>query len=141
MFLFTLAWLESWAGAFAAACSFAHEALDSATVADSETMTAVSLASAALVEAHAGRVEACRDRAEAAEQAARTTGYGIATIWSSAALGLLELARRCGRSASRLQSWTEFVEQHGVTEPIRAFFLPDATRRSLRSASLSGPSG
>ena len=58
MFLFTLAWLESWAGAFAAARSFAHEALDSATVADSETMTAVSLASAALVEAHAGRVEA-----------------------------------------------------------------------------------
>jgi DNA-binding CsgD family transcriptional regulator len=122
-----LSWLESWAGAFAAARSFADEALEAAALAESETMLALSLADAALVEAHAGRVEVCRDYADAARQAAQRTGYGIATIWSSAALGLLELSLGNPEAAHRaLEPWTEFVEQHGLTEPIRAFFLSDA---------------
>jgi DNA-binding CsgD family transcriptional regulator len=122
-----LAWLEAWAGAFAAARSLADEALEAAALAENETMTAMSLADAALVEAHAGRVEACSDLANAAEQAARGTGYGIATIWSSAALGLLGLSLGDAAAAHRaLEPLTQFVEQHGLTEPIRAFFLPDA---------------
>jgi DNA-binding CsgD family transcriptional regulator len=123
----TLAWLEAWAGAIATARGFADEALEAATVAESETMMALSLANAALVEAHAGRAEWCRDRADAAEQAARRTGYGIATIWSSAALGLLELSLGNAKAAyGALEPWMKFVEGHGLTEPIRAFFLSDA---------------
>jgi len=122
-----LSWLEAWAGAFGAARSFADEAIEASTLAESETMMALSLADAALVEAHAGGVEVCRDLAHAAEQAARSTGYGLATVWSSAALGLLELSLGDAAAAHRaLEPWTEFVEQHGLTEPIRAFFLPDA---------------
>jgi DNA-binding CsgD family transcriptional regulator len=122
----TLSWLESWAGAFAAARSFADEAIEAATLAESETMLALSLANAALVEAHAGRADACRDLADAAEQAARRTGYGIATIWSSDALGLLELSLGDAAAAYHaLKPWVEFVEQHGLSEPIRAFFLSD----------------
>jgi DNA-binding CsgD family transcriptional regulator len=123
----TLAWLEAWAGAFATAREFADEALEAATLAESETMMALSLADSALVEAHAGRAESCRDRANAAEEAARSTGYGIATIWSSAAVGLLELSLGNAELAHRaLEPWTAFVEQRGLTEPIRAFFVPDA---------------
>jgi DNA-binding CsgD family transcriptional regulator len=121
-----LSWLEAWAGAFEVARSFADEAIEAATLAESETMMALSLADGALVEAHAGRVEVCRDRAHAAEQAALRTGYGIASIWSSAALGLLELSFDNAEGAYRaLEPWIEFVEQHGLGEPIRAFFIAD----------------
>jgi DNA-binding CsgD family transcriptional regulator len=121
-----LSWLEAWAGAFEVARSFADEAIEAATLAESETMMALSLADGALVEAHAGRADVCRDRAHAAQQAALRTGYGIASIWSSAALGLLELSFDDAEAAYRaLEPWIEFVEQHGLGEPIRAFFIAD----------------
>jgi DNA-binding CsgD family transcriptional regulator len=122
-----LSWLECAAGAFSAARRLADEAREAATLAENETMTAMSLAFAALVEAHAGRVEVCRDLIDAALQTARRTGYGIASMWASAALSLLELSLGDAEAAHRaLEPWTEFVEEEGLAEPIRAFFLSDA---------------
>jgi DNA-binding CsgD family transcriptional regulator len=89
-------------------------------------MAAVSLAFAGLVEAHAGRVESTRERLEAAFRATERTGYGIAALWTSGALGFLELSLGNASAAHRaLDPMTQLVEAHGLEEPIRAFFVPD----------------
>jgi DNA-binding CsgD family transcriptional regulator len=123
----TMTWLECSAGDLPAARMLAEEALEAASLTESETMTATSLAFAALVDAHAGAVESCRERIEAALEASVRSGYGLATLWTSAALGNLELSLGDASAARRaFAPLTQFVEAHGLVEPIRAFFLPDA---------------
>ena len=126
LLLTTMVWLECSAGELATARSLAEEALEAAFLTESETMAAVSLAFAALVEAHAGRVERTRERLEAAFRATERTGYGIAALWTSGALGFLELSLGNASAARRaLDPLTQLVEAHGLEEPIRAFFVSD----------------
>jgi DNA-binding CsgD family transcriptional regulator len=122
-----MCWLESYAGDCEAAERLATEAIEVATLTESETLMAWSLAFAALGDAYAGRVDSCRARIGAAQRALEHAGYGLARMWVLAALGLLELSLANAQAAwNALEPLTEFVERSGVVEPIRAFFLPDA---------------
>jgi DNA-binding CsgD family transcriptional regulator len=124
--LATMTWLECLAGDLSAARSLVEEALEAASLTESETMTAVSLAFATLVEAYAGNVERCRERVAAALQASARCGYGLATLWTYGAVGFLELSLGDAAAADRaFAPLTEFVEAHGLVEPVRAFFVPD----------------
>ncbi len=122
-----MAWLECWAGDLAAATILAEEALESGLVTEGETVEAAALAFAALVDAHAGRIESCRTRVAAAGPVLDRIGYGLAAMFIPAALGLLELALGNARAAARVfEPLTRFVEANGLLEPVRHFYLPDA---------------
>jgi DNA-binding CsgD family transcriptional regulator len=122
----TMAWLECSAGELSTARSLVEEAYEAAVLTESETMAALSLAFAGLVEAHAGRVETSREWLEAAFRATERVGYGIAALWAWGALGFLELSLGNASAArSALEPLTQLVEAQGLVEPIRAFFVPD----------------
>jgi DNA-binding CsgD family transcriptional regulator len=125
--LFAMAWLECWAGDLEQANRLAEEAIETTRLTESESLTALSLGIAALVDAHAGRIERCRERLHAARPRIEESEYGLAPMWAPFALGFLEIS--LGNPAPAviaLEPLTEFIEARGVVEPIRAFFLPDA---------------
>ena len=132
----TMAWLECWAGDLAAARTLATEGLEAALLTESDTQASTMLAFGALVEAHAGRAETCREVINAALRAAGRSGYGLAGLWTSAALGFLELSLGNPDAAHGVfDPLSEFVEHHGLAEPIRAgSFRPfSMTRMAIRS--------
>lgn len=120
-----LAWLETMSGAFAVASSLSEEAAVHAVLTGSEAIRGWGLAQRAFVRAHRGEAAGARaDAAEAAETAGRL-GFWLPQLWSSAALGLLELSRGDAAAAwSAVRPLTETVEEHGIGEPLPYFFAP-----------------
>jgi DNA-binding CsgD family transcriptional regulator len=121
------AWLESWAGNLAAACSAGEEAVDLAALGGSETLVGFAHAHAALADAHAGRAARCREHVAAALADIERAGYAVHATWSLSALGLLELSLGDAAAAARAhEPLLAFVERDPPAEPARVFFLPDA---------------
>ncbi|HZC28299.1 MAG TPA: LuxR C-terminal-related transcriptional regulator [Gaiellaceae bacterium] len=122
----TMGWIECWAGDLLQARRFVDEALEAATLTESETMMAASVAFGALVDAYAGKLERCREQIENALELAARSGYDLAAMWASAARAVLELSLGNASGAhDALRPWAEFVEKHGIADPITAFYLPD----------------
>jgi len=127
LLVFWLAWLETMNGNFDAALAFAEEAATLSTLTGSESSHAWVLTQRAFTRAHRGEVlETRRDCDDAARIAARTRNP-LPTIWMAAALGLLGLSLGDPRAAWRACApLVELVEEHGVGEPVAAFYLPEA---------------
>jgi DNA-binding CsgD family transcriptional regulator len=125
--LLWLSWLETRSGNLAEAAALAEEAASVSTLTGSESIRANVIAQRAFVRAHMGEAEATRqDCAEAAAQLERH-GSAWVGVWITAALGLLELSRGYPDAAWKAcETATEALEHRGITEPVMAFFLPDA---------------
>jgi DNA-binding CsgD family transcriptional regulator len=125
--LLWLAWIESVTGRFVAAIELAEEMLLITAVTGTATSHAWALTQRAFANAHRGEVaQTRRDCAEALALSQRT-GYLLPRIWIAAALGMLELS--LGDPAAAWQAVapvTQAVEQHGVGEPVAAYFLPES---------------
>jgi DNA-binding CsgD family transcriptional regulator len=119
-----LAWLECWAGRLDAARTLAAEARQTAALGG--TMTAHALAMSALLDAHAGDAEQCRERVTAARSAMGGAEFCLVVEWSSTALGLLE-ASLGDHDATllALERLTDFFGSRGRVDPIHLVFLPD----------------
>ena len=82
------------------------------------------LAQRALV--HACRGESAATLRDCAEAADRSQHPWVA-VWIAAARSLLELSRGNASAAwAACEEVTAAIEQHGIAEPVPAFFLPDA---------------
>ena len=127
-------WLETRSGNFAAALALAEEALSQATLTGSESMAKNVLAQRALVHAHRGEsAETLRD----CTAAAAGWDHRWVEVWIAAARSLLELSRGDpGAAWEACRHATEALEQHGIAEPVPAFFLPDAIEALVASGEL-----
>jgi DNA-binding CsgD family transcriptional regulator len=119
-----LAWLEMWAGNYAPARRLADEGIETAAL--GETMTAHALAYSALLDAHTGDVENCRERVAAAAVSMGLAEYCLVIQWSAQALGLLELSLGDPAAAHEaLEPLTAHFEGKPVVEPVHLIFYPD----------------
>ncbi|HWI08973.1 MAG TPA: AAA family ATPase [Solirubrobacteraceae bacterium] len=120
-------WLETRSGNLAEAATLADEAAAIAMLTGSPASHATTLAQRALVLAHTGHAEQvrrdCADAAALVEQ----LGNPWIGVWIAAALGLLELSLGNAEAAwEACAPATQALEQHGIAEPVPAFFLPEA---------------
>ena len=121
------AWMETWSGNLERARQFAGEALDAATLTESETGIAVALAFGAYIEAFAGDVQRCKELVDECVSASARAGMGVANLWAFAALGFLHLSLGDVAAAwANLAPLVAFADRHSSADPIRSFFLPDA---------------
>lgn len=125
--LLWLGWLETRSGNLTAATALAEEAASVASLTGSESIRATVVAQRALVRAHTGEIGRARqDCAEAAALLERSASVWV-RVWIAAALALLELSLGNAEAAWKAcKGATEALEQHGIAEPVLAFFLPDA---------------
>ena len=115
------------AGNLPEAAELADQGYELALQAGSGSMAAVTRGMRAVVDAHAGRVDETRAAAAEAIELAGRSGWQIAWLWASTALGLLELS--LGNDAAVIAALApsiELLEERGVTEPSRHPYLPDA---------------
>ena len=125
LLVLTLAWFEIAAGNFAAARQLADEGLATAML--GKTLVAHALACSALLEAHTGNAARCRAHAAEALAAIGNAEHCLVLIWSTSALGHLELALDDPAAArDALEPLTSFYERERVHEPTLVTFLPDA---------------
>jgi DNA-binding CsgD family transcriptional regulator len=127
-------WLETRSGNFAAAYALVEEAVSLATLTGSESVRKNLLAQRALVHAHRGEpAETLRDCAAAAT----SPDHHWVEVWIAGARSLLELSRGDpGAAWEACRQATEVIEQHGIAEPVQAFFLPDAIEALVGSGEL-----
>jgi DNA-binding CsgD family transcriptional regulator len=119
-----LAWLECSAGDLQAARTFADEGLQTAALGGS--LTAHALALSALLEAHAGNADQCRQQVQEALERMGGAEFCLVVEWSSTALGLLELSLGNASAVDRtLEFLTEFYGSRDVVDPVHLAFLPD----------------
>jgi DNA-binding CsgD family transcriptional regulator len=132
-----LARLECREGNLVAASRIADEGYELALQLRSDSLVAGAAAARALVHAHAGRIEETRSAAaEAIERAARSE-WRLAAFWASTALGLLEISLEHDQAViSTLAHSIDLVERHGLPEPSRCPFLPDAIEALVRLGEL-----
>jgi tetratricopeptide (TPR) repeat protein len=132
-----LAWLECWRGDLHGAARFAAEALASADLLESDSLRTLASAFATIVYAQRGEEDAARGAAKQAFGLAERTGWRTSSLWALSGLGLLELslgdpAAVIGAHEPLLQA----VEAIGLSEPIRAFFLPESIEALIAVASI-----
>ena len=127
-------WLETRSGNFAVAFALVEEAVSLATLTGSESVRKNLLAQRALVHAHRGEpAETLRD----CTAAATSPDHHWVEVWIAAARSLLELSRGDpGAAWEACRQATEALEQHGIPEPVQAFFLPDAIEALVGSGEL-----
>jgi DNA-binding CsgD family transcriptional regulator len=122
-----LSWLETRSGNFATAASVAEQAETLAILTGGASMRALAIAQRAFVDAHQGNATRARKAAAEAVAAGERVDFFPPRVWMSATLGLLELS--VGNAEAAWQACKEMtvpIEEHGITEPITLFFLPDA---------------
>jgi DNA-binding CsgD family transcriptional regulator len=120
-----LIWSACWRGDLARAEEYVGEAIDSAVRIESQSLRCMSLAFAAVTAAYAGDVPLAKSRAEECIALVARTGWRIAVLWASWALGLLALSQGDPRSADAALAPLAMMFEECVPEPVRAFFLPD----------------
>ena len=121
-----LAWAECWRGNLHAAAVYAAETRDIAEQLDSRSARCLALAFSALVAAHEGDATTARRWAEQSLTLAMQTGFRIAAVWATWALGALGVALEDPAAAdAALGPLATMVERAGVPEPIQAMFLAD----------------
>ena len=135
--LLWLGWLETRSANFAAAAALADEAVSVATLTGSESTRAIVLAQRALVQANLGEVAPTRRDCAEARPLLKRTGAAWVTVWITAALALLEISLGNPAAAwDACKAATERLEEDGVTEPVPAFFLPDAVEALVATGRL-----
>ena len=121
-----LAWSACWRADLAAAARFAAEAVDSASLLQSESLRCIAFSYGSVPPAYAGDVALATTRIDSCLALVPTTGYAVGTLWTNWALALLALSQDDPRAAdAALGPMSAPFREHGVPEPIRAFFLPD----------------
>jgi DNA-binding CsgD family transcriptional regulator len=137
-----LARLECVAGNLSRAAELGAQGYELARQAGSDSLAAHTAAVRALVAAHRGRVDETRAAAAEAAELAGRSGWHLAAFWASTALGLLELS--LGRDeavVATLALSIGLVELHGLAEPSRCPFLPDAIEALVRLGELDRAEG
>ena len=125
--LLWLSWLETRAGDLVSAAAIAEEAASLGALTGSRSMHAWALTQRAYVEAHRGDVAATRALCAEAAGPVRESGNLLPELWIGAALALLELSLGNAEAAWRAcEALVLPLERKGVSEPVTAFFLPDA---------------
>jgi DNA-binding CsgD family transcriptional regulator len=140
--LAVMAHLECVAGNLDKACEIATRGYDLARQANSDSLAAVVLCVQAIVDAHAGRIEETRAAASAAIVLASRSGVQVAAFWASTALALLELSLGHDEAVvATLERSLQIVETHGLVQPSRQPFLPDAIEALVRLGELERAEG
>jgi DNA-binding CsgD family transcriptional regulator len=121
-----LAWAHAWKGNLSAAADYADEAIETAMRIESDSALCFALAFGAVAAAFAGDADVAASRAEQTRELAAQTGYGVAIMWATWALGLLALSRGDPQVTDAvLGPFVTMLEQDGIAEPVRAVFLAD----------------
>jgi DNA-binding CsgD family transcriptional regulator len=121
-----LVWSACWRGDLDGAACYADEGIEAAARTGSDSLQSMALGFAALPPAYAGDVVLVRNRATECLALASRTGRVLSTLWANWATALLALSQDDPRAAdAALGPLSTIFEQQGVSEPIRAFFLPD----------------
>jgi DNA-binding CsgD family transcriptional regulator/tetratricopeptide (TPR) repeat protein len=137
-----LIWAACWAGDLSTAASYAAELMESAERLDSDSARCQALAFCALPSAYAGDAAPTRDRAKESRALAERTGFRLMIQWSCWSLGLLALSLDEPQAADAALGPLTPMFDDGVSDPIRAFWLPDeiealiALGRLARAAAL-----
>jgi DNA-binding CsgD family transcriptional regulator len=135
--LAVLARLECVAGDLDRAGALADDGYEIARQAGSDALAALTCSVRALVDAHRGRVDETRAAAAETVELAGRSGVQIAAYWASTAIGLLELSLGDDDAVvATLARSIEIVETHGLVEPSRQPFLPDAIEALVRLGEL-----
>ena len=122
-----LARVECLAGNLTEAATHVDSGYAIALQTGSDSLAAYTRAMQAIIDAHAGRVDETRAAAAEAIELAGRSGWQFAAFWASTALGLLELSLGNDEAViATLAHSIELVEEHGLPEPSRCPFLPDA---------------
>jgi DNA-binding CsgD family transcriptional regulator len=120
-----LIWSASWQGDLARAEGYATEAIEIADRIGSESLHCMTLAFAAVVSAYAGETALAKSRAGESVALAQRTGYRLAVLWASWALGMLALSEGDPQAADAAMAPIAATFEDHVPEPVRAFFVPD----------------
>lgn len=120
-----LIWSASWQGDLARADGYAAEALGIAARIESDSLRCMALAFAAVVSAFVGEAALTESRAGESIALASRTGYQLAVLWASWAVGVLALSRGDFRAADAAMAQLAAMFEDHVPDPVRAFFLPD----------------
>ena len=125
--LLWMSWLEARAGDLGTAAGLAREATALAILTGSTSMHAWALTQQALVEAHLGNLGEARRLCEEAAGPVRESGNLLPLLWIGASLGHAALAGGDPEAAwEACRPLTVPIEEHGLQEPVTAFFLPEA---------------
>ncbi len=120
-----LVWSASWRGDLARAEGYAAQALEVAARIESDLLRCMALAFAAVASAFAGEAALTKSRAGESIALASRTGYRLAVLWASWALGVLALSQGDFQAADAAMAPLAAMFEDHVPEPVRAFFLPD----------------
>jgi DNA-binding CsgD family transcriptional regulator/tetratricopeptide (TPR) repeat protein len=120
-----LIWSASWRGDLARAEEYAVEALEVAARIGSDSQRCLALAFAAVASAYAGEAALATGRAAESLALVPRTGYRVAGLYASWALGVLALSQNDPRAADAALAPVAVPFEDYVPEPLLAFFLPD----------------
>lgn len=122
-----LSWLEWWRGDFAAATAYAEDALSLSIQSGSDTMRALAFIHRSQARAACGAVAGAREDLGNGRALIDETGYVNGLIWLLSSQATLELSLADAPAATRtLAPLVVAVEASGITEPMFAYFTPDA---------------
>ncbi len=122
--LWQMSELETWAGHWDLAATYARQGYAAADLMDEEIGRSMMRYAGALVDAHAGRIDAARTEAEEGLRSSERTGASIARVLTLQALGFIELSRDEPFAA---HAWLgPLAEAYaGPHDPSLLRFLPD----------------
>lgn len=137
-----LAWSACWRADLTAAARYATEAVDSASLIQSDALRCLAFSYGSVPPAYAGDVALAKGRIDACLALVATTGYAVGMLWTNWALALLALSQDDPRAAdAALGPISAPFREHGVPEPIRAFFLPDEVEALVGIGELEAAAG
>ena len=130
---FNLVLAHAWRGDMVAADQAAEATMERALALGGDLPMFVALTVRTVVDAHLGRVEACRRNGEEALVVGRRCDSGRLSAWAVTALGFLELSIGNHEAALRhldplVAEWRQLP---GATEIVTAPFLPDAVEAMI----------
>ena len=119
--------LETRNGRLTAAAELADEALATSELTGSPLWHTFARAQSAFALSHLGRTDETRQACRDADRGARESEQAIVFIWVTASLALLELSLGDAKAAlAACEPLVAALEDHGIAEPVTAFFLPEA---------------
>ncbi len=120
-----LSWSASWQGDLARAGEYAAEALEVAARIGSDSQRCLALAFAAVAAAYAGEAALTTSRAAESIALVPRTGYRVAVLYASWALGVLALSQNDPQAADAAMAPLAAMFEDYVPDPVCGFFLPD----------------
>jgi DNA-binding NarL/FixJ family response regulator len=122
-----LAWIEAWAGRLDVAASYVAESLAAARNVGSQSIQGLASSFAAFVYGWQGRAADTLAASAAADAAAAEAGWPVAALWGRWGRSVLALSTAAPKDAfDALVPLIDAVDAEGVSEPVRAGFVPEA---------------